>query len=200
MAVKNIVFDIGNVLLKWEPAGIYQTLFNRNDFSNHPLSEIVGGDIWLKMDQGLLSLNEGIEKSIVGNEHYKDDIKKFFLEAPYHFFPVEDTVNAAKHYQERGYKIFLLSNFHEYGYGVLCKRFPFFKDFDGGVISWEVKLNKPDRRIYKVLLSKYNLDPGETIFIDDMKENIDAAENLGIKGIHFCSTTNLSLNLENLVK
>lgn len=84
MEIKNIVFDIGNVLLKWDPAGIYQTLFNRNDFSNHPLSEIVGGDIWLKMDQGLLSLNEGIEKSIEGNESYKDDIKKFFLEAPYH--------------------------------------------------------------------------------------------------------------------
>ena len=60
MAVKNIIFDIGNVLLRWEPDKIYTTLFNRKDFFNHPLSQIVGGPIWLALDQGLLDFEAGI--------------------------------------------------------------------------------------------------------------------------------------------
>ena len=198
MEIKNIVFDIGNVLLRWEPDKIYTILFNKNDFYDHPLSQIVGGPIWLDLDQGLLEFEEGIEKAVRENELFREDIEIFFRNAPYHFYPIQSTVNIALGLKKEGYKIYLLSNFHKYGFGILNKRFPFFDTFDGGVISWEVKLNKPDRRIYEVLLSKYNLDPGETIFIDDMKENIDAAEKLGIKGIHFCSTTDLSLKLENL--
>ncbi|MEA1911046.1 MAG: HAD-IA family hydrolase, partial [Spirochaetota bacterium] len=78
-------------------------------------------------------------------------------------------------------------------------RFPSFDNFDGGVISFEVKLNKPDRRIYDSLLLKYNLDPGETLFIDDIQENITAAEELGIQGIHYSSNINLELELGKIV-
>ncbi len=171
----------------------------RDDFGNHPLSEIVGGRIWLDMDQGLLSLDEGIEKSILGNDKYADDIKRFFKEAPYYFYPVANTVDTAVKYQQMGYKIYLLSNFHKYGYGILKKRFSFMNTFDGAVISWEVKYNKPDRRIYEILLSKYSLNPGETVFIDDMKENIEAAGKIGIRGIHFTPEVNLELELKKLI-
>ncbi|MCF6336068.1 MAG: HAD family phosphatase [Spirochaetales bacterium] len=196
MSVKNIVFDIGNVLLGWNPSGIYQTLFNRDDFTSHPLSKIVGGEIWLNLDQGLLDFEEGIHQAITGNEEYRGDIEKFFREAPYHLFPIEKSVETAGRYQKKGYKIFLLSNFHKYGYEILGKRFPFFKDVDGGVISWEVKLNKPDIRIYETLLSNYDLKAEETVFIDDMEENIEAAEKLGIRGILFCSCVDLEQELK----
>ncbi len=199
MAVNNIIFDIGNVLLSWEPDKIYTTLFNRKDFYSHPLSQIVGGPIWLDLDQGLLEFEEGIEKAVKGNEVFKEDIEMFFRNAPYHFYPVQSTVDIAMDLKKEGMKIYLLSNFHKYGYGVLRERFPFFNTFDGGVISWDVKLNKPDRQIYETLLSKYNLNPKETIFIDDMEENIIAAEELGIKGIHYCRDTDLSVELKDLM-
>lgn len=195
MEIKNLIFDIGNVLLKWDPEGIYTTLFGRKDFYNHPLSVIIGGEIWLELDQGLINLDEGIKKATMGNEDYREEIERFFREAPYHFYPIEETLNQALRYKKLGYKIFLLSNFHKYGYGILKERFPFFDNFDGGVISFEVKLNKPDRRIYDSLLLKYNLDPSESLFIDDMEENITAAEELGIQGIHYSSNINLELEL-----
>ena len=198
MAVKNIIFDIGNVLLQWEPDKIYFNLFNRKDFYSHPLSKIVGSPIWLDLDQGLLEFEEGIEKAVKGNESFREDIEMFFRNAPYHFYPIQSTVDIALDLKKEGNRIYLLSNFHKYGYGILRERFQFFKTFDGGVISWDVKLNKPDRRIYEMLLSKYDLNPGETIFIDDVKENIIAAEALGIKGIHFNSDINLESELKKL--
>ena len=199
MTIKNMVFDIGNVLLHWEPAEIYKNLFNKEDFDQHPLSTIVGGEIWLDMDQGLLNFEEGIIKAIRGNETFKEEIETFFRKAPYHFYPIQKTVDYALKCKANGYRLFLLSNFHEYGYGILRKRYNFFDNFEGGVISWKVKLNKPDPEIYKILLSKYELDPEETFFIDDTLENIEAAENLGIRGIHFKRGMDLSLELESVI-
>ncbi len=200
MAVNNIIFDIGNVLLRWEPDKIYTTLFNRKDFYRHPLSEIVGGPIWLDLDQGLLEFEEGIEKAVKGNEVFKEDIEMFFRNAPNHFYPIQSTVDIAMGLKEEGKRIYLLSNFHKYGYGILKKRFPFFDTFDGGVISWDVKLNKPDRRIYEIILSRYNLNPKETVFIDDTVENITAAEKLGIRGICYRDNTDLFSELKHIME
>ena len=189
--IKNIIFDIGNVLLRWAPDEIYTTLFGRTDYYTHPLSRIVGGKIWLDMDMGLFSLEEGIEKSIKGNENYREEIARFFREAPYHFYPIKETTSLIPQLKDRGFKLFLLSNFHEYGYGIIKERFAFFKYFDGGVISWEVKVNKPDTRIYNFLLSNCGILPEESVFIDDTEENILAAQALGIAGIHFTDKTDL---------
>ncbi len=190
--IQNIIFDIGNVLLRWDPSAIYTTLFGRTDFHNHPLSRIVGGKIWLDMDRGLVSLEEGIQRSVQGNESHRKEIERFFREAPYHFYPVTDTVDYARRLKEKGYKLYLLSNFHKYGYHILRKRFPLFDMFDGGVISWQVKVNKPERKIYDILLSRYSLLPEESVFIDDTEENILAARALGIAGIHFSGAAALS--------
>ncbi len=190
--IQNIIFDIGNVLLRWDPPVIYTTLFGRTDFHKHPLSKIVGGKIWLDMDRGLVSLEEGIQRSVQGNEPYQEEIGRFFREAPYHFYPVTDTVAYARRLKEKGYKLFLLSNFHKYGYQILRKRFPLFDMFDGGVISWQVKVNKPERKIYDILLAQFNLLPEESVFIDDTEENILAARTFGIAGIHFSGAAALS--------
>jgi len=200
MAIKNIVFDIGNVLLRWEPDKIYTTLFNRKNFDNHPLSQIVGGSIWLDLDQGLLGFEEGIEKAVKGNESFREDIEIFFRNAPYHFYPIQSTIDIARSLKQEGYKIYLLSNFHKYGFGILKERFPFFDTFDGGVISWKVKVNKPDKRIYEILMDEYNLDPAATVFIDDTEENITAAEKLGIRGIYYKDNTDLFSELKYIME
>lgn len=199
MVIKNVVFDIGNVLLRWEPEKIYAALFQRNDFQKHPLSSIVGGELWLDLDRGLFDMEEGIVKASAGNESCRDDIERFFREAPYYFYPIPENVAYAAKLKKAGYSIYLLSNFHKYGFTILKKRFPFFNSFDGGVISWEVKINKPDRRIYEMLLNKYKLKPAETLFIDDMAENVSVAEDLGIKGIHFKDSTDLTLELKDSI-
>ncbi len=197
--IKNLVFDIGNVLMNWDPEGIYRTLFEKDDYYNHPLSSIVGGDIWLKLDKGTIELNTAIEKLSQINKPYGHEIDKFIREAPYHIYPLTESVECALKYKELGHNIYLLSNFPEYGYKIIRKKFDFFNQFHGEIISWNVKAIKPNRDIYYILLTKYNLDPDSTLFIDDLKENISAAEKLNIKGLHLTKETDLSLELKNII-
>ncbi|MCK5672883.1 MAG: hypothetical protein KAH95_05890, partial [Spirochaetales bacterium] len=68
--IKNIVFDIGNVLMKWDPEGIYKTLFEKDDYYSHPLSSIVGGEVWLELDKGTIELNAAIDKLSQTHEPY----------------------------------------------------------------------------------------------------------------------------------
>ncbi len=198
--IKNIVFDIGNVLMEWDPEKIYRALFNKNDYYDHPISRIVGGEIWLELDRGTIDLDEAIEQLSLANEPYRREIDIFIREAPHYIRPLIDSVAGAMEYKKRGYRIFLLSNFPEYGFKIINSKFDFFNSFHGGVISWEVNAIKPDRDIYEILLSKYSLDPGETIFIDDVAANIKTAEDLGIKGLHFVDGMNLYMELAEIIQ
>lgn len=197
--IKNIVFDIGNVLMEWDPEGIYRTLFGKDDYYNHPLSNIVGGEVWLELDKGTIELDAAIEKLTRMNEPYGHEIDKFIREAPYHIRPLTKSVECALKYKELGYNIFLLSNFPEYGFKIIRNKFDFFNQFHGEIISWNVKAIKPNRDIYDILLSGYNLDPKTTLFIDDSKENITAAEKLNIKGLHLKKDTDLGLELKRII-
>ena len=197
--IKNIVFDIGKVLLDWNPEGIYKTLFNRDDYNKHTLSSIPGGPTWLEFDQGTIGLDDAIDIFAKDNEDHHGDIGKFLREAPHHIPPIWDSVDCAMKYKELGYRIYLLSNFPEYGFKIVQNKFSFFDKFHGSVISWEVKAIKPDKKIYEILLEKYTLNPGETIFIDDAEANIKTAEDLGIKGLHFVDGMNLCMELEKII-
>jgi len=197
--IKNIVFDIGNVLMKWNPEGIYKTLFDKDDYYDHPLSSIVGGEVWLELDKGTIELNAAIEKLSKLNKPYGHEIDKFIREAPYHIDPLKESVECALKYKELGYNIFLLSNFPEYGYKIIRRKFDFFNQFHGEIISWNVNAIKPNKDIYDILLNKYNLNPETTLFIDDLKENISTAEKLNIKGLHLTKDTDLRLELKRII-
>ena len=198
-SIKNIVFDIGNVLMDWDPEGIYRTLFGKDDYYSHPLSSIVGGEVWLELDKGTIGLDAAIEKLSKMNKQYGHEIDKFIREAPYHIHPLTESIECALKYKELGYNIFLLSNFPEYGFKIIRSKFDFFNQFHGEIISWDVKAIKPNRDIYDILLSEYNLDPKTTLFIDDLKENITAAEKLNIKGLHLKKDTDLGLELKRII-
>ena len=85
--------------------------------------------------------------------------------------------------KEKGYKIFLLSNISEDSYLYLKREYPYFFDVDGGMYSYRIKRNKPDKKIYEELLSAYGINASESLFLDDRKENVDAAKALGFHGM-----------------
>ena len=90
---------------------------------------------------------------------------------------LEDNVAIVRELKEKGYSLYLLSNFHKEAIKTMFERYDFFKLFDGGVISANEHLVKPDQKIYKLLLERYHLQPEESVFIDDMLANIKMAEN-----------------------
>ena len=97
---------------------------------------------------------------------------------------VAPTIELVNELKERGYKLYVLSNMSK-EYIDYLRTLPVFDNFDAQVVSCEVGIGKPDRSIYEHLLSHCNLDPAETIFIDDRKDNVDAAEEVGITPFHF---------------
>ena len=121
--------------MKWDPEGIYKTLFEKDDYYSHPLSSIVGGEVLLELDKGTIELNAAIDKLSQTHEPYGPEIDKFIREAPYHIHPLTESVKCALKYKELGYQIYLLSNFPEYGYKIIRKKFEFFNQFHGEIIS-----------------------------------------------------------------
>lgn len=111
-------------------------------------------------------------------------------------FPIEKNIEFVKEIKKRGYKLYILSNFHKKAFRRIERLYNLDSIFDGKIVSFEVNLLKPEKEIYEVLLGKYSLNPDETIFIDDTFENIVAAKKIGIKGIELKDFN----ELENILK
>ncbi|MDR1429432.1 MAG: HAD family phosphatase [Spirochaetaceae bacterium] len=181
--IKNIVFDMGNVLAKFDAA-----LFCASRAENPRDAELLRSAVfssveWAQLDRGVISgekavkaMEERLPKRLRGQaawlvEHWYD-----------HFKPDRAMEKFIGGLKEKGYGIYLLSNagFDFYNFkpslGAL-------KYFDGGLISAEVHLLKPDKEIFLSLLKKYSLKSGECFFVDDMSANVEAALNLGFKGM-----------------
>ncbi|HVJ48848.1 HAD-IA family hydrolase [Desulfitobacterium sp.] len=111
--------------------------------------------------------------------------------------PKEDVVEVLNELKYSGYKLFYLSNFHLLAFEDVFKRYDFFSNFEGGIVSYKEKLMKPEKDIYEKLINSYEINPNESIFIDDTKENIEGALKLGFQTILF--TTSLELR-EKLIR
>ena len=99
--------------------------------------------------------------------------------------PIKETIELLPKIKENGHRLYYLSNMPKETRSFLLENHEYIKMFDGGIFSCEVNLLKPSPEIYKHLLEKYNLIPGECIFFDDVQRNVSAAEKEGIKGVLF---------------
>lgn len=97
--------------------------------------------------------------------------------------PYEYAERWMKRLKEQGYKIYLLSNYGRTAFNMSKPQFTFLKYVDGGVISYQVEITKPDDRIYMILCQKYGISPNEAVFIDDNKNNLEAADKLGFNTV-----------------
>lgn len=183
--IKNVIFDIGGVLLDFKPYE-YTMKFDYDLETKKKLYSVIFEDKrWIELDRGTLSNEAYLNLLVKENPDYAHQIKEVFKDWITMLTPIDKTIEFYKNLKEQGYKIYLLSNFSSPAYEITEQLCPFLKMADGKIISYSVKTVKPEKQIYDILLSKYNLIPQESIFIDDRQENIDAAKALGINGIHF---------------
>ncbi len=183
--IKNIVFDIGNVLFDFKPKE-YILKFGYDKKISDFLEEIIfKSKFWIESDRGRYTIdnlrdiltNENSEYSKQINEVLKPDWVKMHVIKP-------ESIEYLKYIKEKGYKVYLLSNISKEAYEYISS-FEFFKIIDGGTYSYQINICKPQKDIYLDLLGKYDLSANETIFIDDNVNNIKTANNLGIHGIVF---------------
>lgn len=196
---KNIIFDIGNVLLSFEPKEYMKTKIKiREENIEKLFKEIFLSEEWLMLDRGTIEEPMAIERIIERNAELSEDIKTVFKDWYSILVPIPKTVELLKSLKSKGYNIYYLSNFHDLAFKDVTNKNEFFNLFDGGVVSYEEKLLKPEEEIYKRLIERYNLIPEETIFVDDTKVNVEAAKKLGIRAFVFESPEKFKEDLRKL--
>ena len=196
MSIKNLVFDIGNVLIgfRWMDMlmeyGMEKTQarrFGRSVF-DHPL--------WKEFDLENIPFGEVVERYVQAFPEQEKDIR--FLLGHLELMPVGRPAVWQKIHELKaeGYRIYLLSNYSSVMLRAHTKDAAFWDEIDGGVISYQIHDIKPCPGIYQALLKKYQLLPGETVFFDDREENIKGAEREGIAGVQVFSEEQLLEELD----
>ena len=194
--VKNIIFDLGNVVLKYDNLAYLKSKIEDSDKIDKLREIVFRGPEWIMLDEGTITEETAIEQICRNNPELENDIRNVFDNWYSLLEPIESTVEIISELKEKGYNLFFLSNFHDKAFQVVAKEYTFFRLFDGGVVSYREKIIKPNLEIYRKLLDGYNLKPEECIFIDDVNENIIAGEQVGIKGIHLREASKLREELE----
>lgn len=180
--IKNIVFDLGMVLIKFNPKEFLEV--NNYEKKDEIMEYIFGHEDWLRLDRGTLTEKELAEKLDESGSLTYDEVMDIMKVRKNIMVPFDFNKEIPKKLKEKGYNLYILSNFPKVPFEEIKERDEFFKYFDGAVVSAYVKHLKPEKAIYESLLSSYFLKPEETIFIDDKLDNIMSAEELGISGVH----------------
>lgn len=183
--IKNIVFDIGRVLIWWDVKILYKEVFATEEDMNNFFDTISFFDWNLSMDAGK-PFAVGVKEKQEQFPQYAKEIAMFdeYWEktAPYY---LEEPVRVLKELKEKNYNLYALTNFSSEKFALSKKRFDFLNIFDGTVVSAEEKLVKPNPDIFLLLCKRYNFIPEESVFIDDSEANIKTAKELGFKTILF---------------
>jgi putative hydrolase of the HAD superfamily len=197
--IKNLVFDLGNVLISFVPSEFLKKKNYPEIIRNTILTEIFNSEEWLRLDNGDITLNEAIESLSVKSSLKKEEIALVFSFRADIMFPLDDNVRLLPALKKQGFKLYYLSNFPLDIFEEIKNDYFFFRYFEGGIISSEVKLSKPDVRIFKFLIDKYSLKPEESLYIDDIEINVKSAISSGMQGLTTFGSPKITEELEKIL-
>lgn len=181
MAIKNLIFDVGHVLFeyRWYQMLLDYGLTDKEAKEAAPL--IFDNELWKEFDLGNLQFSVIVDRYCEALPQYEGLLRWFFGNLEEMHIARTDVWEKVHILKEKGYRIYLLSNYSKEFFAAHTKGASFMDDLDGRVVSYEVHLMKPDAAIYECLLDKYDLKAEESVFFDDRPENTEAAQALGIK-------------------
>ena len=186
--IKNVIFDFGGVLIEWSPYLLYRKVLPNDTEIERFLQEVHFFEWNYSFDQGY-PFEMGIAEMC---RRYPDraDLLQLLQERWLETLGVtyDANINMIKELKGRGVPVYGLSNWGDTTFAMTCKKYPFFDLFDDRVISGEVKIAKPDPRIFKLLIERNHLNPAECLFIDDSEDNCRAAHALGINAVLYQSS------------
>jgi 2-haloacid dehalogenase len=199
MAIKNIIFDFGGVLMDWNPRYYFKNHFNDDDKMEFFLKNIATDEWNIEQDRGR-SLAEGTEIQIEQFPDWKKNIRAYYdnwttmLKGD-----IPENVAVLRKLENSNYELFGLTNWSAETFPFALKNYDFFKIFkDKIVVSGTEKLIKPDPKIWELLLNRYKIKAEESVFIDDNFKNIETAKSLGFICVHIQENTNLENELRDL--
>jgi putative hydrolase of the HAD superfamily len=200
--IKNIIFDIGGVLVSFEPDRVFREMGLPEEEVQILYQHTAKSPYWKELDRGVLPKEEVFQTMVnTMPQAYRKDAMEFFTKRiPEAVTSFDYSADWLKGLKERGYNIYLLTNYPEWLFETHWKKgFTFVPYVDGKVVSGKVKLIKPDHAIYETIIKKYSLNPAESVFIDDVKENVQAAKETGLNAIQFTNINDVKNQLEKLL-
>jgi 2-haloacid dehalogenase len=194
-----IVFDLGGVLVDWNPDYVYKTIFQNEEEMRWFYQNICTPD-WNEEQDAGRSMHEATEMLIKQFPDHETNIRAYYgrweemLRGP-----IEDTVELLRYLRYRTtYRLYALTNWSHETFPIALKRYDFLHWFDGRIVSGEERTRKPYKEIYQLLIDRYQINPETAIYIDDNTRNLEPAAQLGFHTIHFQSSQQLKQELQEL--
>ncbi|MBR1853247.1 MAG: HAD family phosphatase [Lachnospiraceae bacterium] len=183
--IQNVIFDIGNVLTDFR----WRDFLRDKGFSEEMIARIAKVStenvLWRELDRGVWSWEKLIRAFIAEDPEIEEELHKAFDDMQGIVTIRDYAIPWVKELKEKGCQVWYLSNFSEKIQRECRDALAFLPYMDGGILSYQEQLIKPDREIYELLLGRYGLQAEDCVFIDDTPANIEAAKELGIHGIVF---------------
>lgn len=181
--LKNVIFDIGNVLMSFDGKNYGATYFKDKAMAKLLQEAINSFRLWDRCDKGDRAVEDVIEEFAQSVKGYEDIAREAVYASLDFVLHVDYAIPWIQELHAAGYKVYFLSNYNKYLRDKKPEILDFIPYMDGGVFSCDVQLLKPDKKIYENLLNKYNLKAEECIFLDDREENVAGGCAMGMEGI-----------------
>lgn len=190
-----VVFDVGNVLLRWDPRHLYRTIFADEARMEWFLAEVCSPGWNLEQDRGR-SFADAIAALLLRHPGWAEQVRAFDTRWQ-EMVPgaIEANVDVLRRLRASGVPVFAITNFSSEKYAESRERFPFLAEFDGVVVSAHERLVKPDPAIYQILLDRHQLRAEDCVFIDDASANVEGARAVGMHAIHYEEPMELAAEL-----
>lgn len=187
-----VVFDIGNVLLRWDPRHLYRTIFDDETEMEWFLANVCTHDWNVEQDRGR-DWDEAVALLVQDHPTREGQIRAFHERwSETVSGAIEDNVALLQRLRETGVPNYCITNFSGQKFPVAAQRFPFLAGFDGIIVSGDERLLKPDPAIYRLLLDRYGLEAADCVFIDDSKANVEGARSVGMHAVHYAEPMDLA--------
>jgi len=197
--IETVIFDLGGVLIKWDPKRVFRTIFKTEKEVEKFLAEICTMD-WNEQQDGGYKLADATEDLVAKHPEFESEIRAYYgrwtemLDGA-----KQGTVDLLTQiHEEKKYRLYALTNWSGELFHHALERFPFLQFFEGILVSGDENMKKPDLRIYNLILDRYTINPETAVFIDDNFRNIEAAKKVKLQTIHFQSEEQLKKDLEDL--
>jgi 2-haloacid dehalogenase len=194
----SVIFDLGGVLVDWNPRYLYRKLFTDPQRMEEFLAQVCTRQ-WNECQDAGRPIAEAVAELVRQHADKAELIHAYYgrwgemLNGP-----IETSVTILRELKARGVRLFFLTNWSAETFPVAQERFEFLQWFDGGIVSGEAAVKKPDPRVYRLLLERYGIAPRGTLFVDDREENLKPAEELSMAAHLFRTAEGLREELRRL--
>jgi len=195
-SIDAVVFDLGNVLVDWNPRHLYRKIFGADERAMEAFLKDVCNTAWNEQQDRGRSWADAIAEAVARHPSQESNIRAYHERWPEMLAgSIQGTVDILKDLKASGVRLLALTNWSSETFPVAIERFPFLSDFEGILVSGRERMMKPEPAIFNLLIERYKLTAGSTLFIDDSIGNIEAATRLGLIGLHFQGPDKLRADL-----